>query len=41
MPVWANTSDLEDESAVVVEEVIDLAEERLVTTDTDVLCRKR
>lgn len=39
--MWAETSDLEDESAVVVEEVVDLAEERSVTTDADVLCRKR
>ena len=32
-----NTSDLEDEDAVVVEEVVDLPEERLIPANSDVL----
>lgn len=37
LPVWAQASDLEQEDTVVVEKVVDLAEERLVAADTDVL----
>lgn len=33
----AEAGNLEDEDAVVVEEVVHLAKERLVTTDSDVL----
>jgi len=37
LPVGTNTSDLEDEDAVVVENVIDLPEEGLVPADSNVL----
>lgn len=37
LPVGTKTGDLEDEDTVIVEEVVDLPEERLVATDTDVL----
>ena len=37
LPVGTDTSDLEDEDAVVVEEVVHLAEESGVATDTNVL----
>ena len=35
--MWTETGDLEDEGAVVVEEVVDLAEEGVVAAETDVL----
>ena len=37
LPDLADASDLEEERAVVIEEVVDLLEERAVTTDADVL----
>ena len=37
LPMGTNTSDLEDEDAIVIEEVVDLPEERLVPADSDVL----
>jgi len=37
LPVRTNTSDLEDEDAIVVEKVVDLPEEGLVPADSNVL----
>ena len=37
LPVGTNTSNLEDKNTIIVQEVVDLTEERLVATDTDVL----
>lgn len=37
LPVGANASDLKDEDAVVVEEVVNLPEETLVPANADVL----
>lgn len=37
LPGGTDTSDLENKDAVVVEEVIDLAEEGTIAADTDVL----
>ena len=39
MPVRTEAGDLEDEGAVVVQQVVDLAEEGVVPTQTDVLHR--
>ena len=37
LPVGTNTSDLEDEDTIVVEKVIDLSEECLVPTNSNML----
>ena len=37
LPVRTNTSNLEDEDAIVVEKVVDLPEEGLVPADSNVL----
>lgn len=37
LPVGTNASNLEDENTIIVQEVVDLTQERLVATNTDVL----
>jgi len=40
LPVWTETCDLEHESAIVVQEIIDLTQEGRVTANADVLRRR-
>lgn len=40
LPGGADTGDLEDEGAIVVEEVVDLAEERTVAADAHMLAEE-
>lgn len=40
LPAVTETGDLEDEDTIVVEKVVNLAQERIIPTDTNMLKRK-